>query len=86
MHDRIFTIKELRLNGDIMKLITELLNETDRSKEELDIREKMIARIEGYFGSLTSLWWHKLSTEDMTEMYQTLVDNSQIKKIKQETK
>lgn len=58
--------------------VTDLL-EGQKSPEEYKLREKMMSKIEGYFGTLESLAWDKLSTADMTTMYDTLVEKKQIK-------
>jgi hypothetical protein len=64
----------------INELITKENNLNEgKSPEEYKLREQMIDRIEGYFGDLQSLQWDKLSTEDLTKIYDTLVDQKQIK-------
>lgn len=45
-------------------------------------REAMIARIEGYFGTLESVPHSKIDTVDLTTIYTTLLDHNQIKKVK----
>ena len=45
-------------------------------------REAMIARIEGYFGTLESVPYHKIDTVDLATIYQTLLDHKQIPKVK----
>jgi len=47
-----------------------------------DQREKFIDRIEGFFGSLTSIRWHDVSDDDLIKMYACLVDSKMIKPIK----
>lgn len=53
-------------------------------KESIDynLRDKMISRIEGFFGTLESLMWSKMSTEDMTTMYRKLLDKKLVNPIK----
>lgn len=50
-----------------------------------DDREKMIARIEGYFGTLESVPYHQINTEDLMTIYLTLVHHEQIKPFKSST-
>lgn len=45
-------------------------------------REAMIDRIEGYFGALESVPYHKIDTVDLATIYQTLLDHKQIPKVK----
>lgn len=53
-----------------------------RSNAELDLREKMIARIEGFFGDLQTLRYDQLSTEDLGKMYFSLLDSALIQPAK----
>lgn len=50
-----------------------------KSKEEMDLREKMITGVESYFGTLETLEWNKLSTEDLRTMYNALLGDKLIK-------
>ena len=40
-----------------------------KTKEEYDYREKMIARIEGIVGSMETIPWSEISTEDMEKLF-----------------
>lgn len=44
-----------------------------RTEEELVLREKMIARIEGYFGCLGV--WHEWDTKEMEKLHEFVVKN-----------
>ena len=46
-------------------------------------REKMISRIEGWFGTLDSLRWDLLSDSDLIKMYASMVHEKLINPIKE---
>jgi hypothetical protein len=50
-----------------------------RVEDELRAREKMIDRIEGYFGALESIPYSEITTEDLKKIYDTLLEHKQIK-------
>ena len=49
-----------------------------KTEKELDLREKLIERIEGIVGTLESVPWSKVSTEDMRKLLSTLLGTSDI--------
>lgn len=47
-----------------------------------DHREQLIQRIESYFGDLQSLPYDKVSTADLTKMYERLLEDNMVKPLK----
>ena len=46
----------------------------NKTKEEYDYREEMIARIEGMVGYLETMPWNELSTKDIEKLFLNLKD------------
>lgn len=51
----------------------------DKSPEEYATREKMISKIEGYFGDLQTVPYDKISSADLLKIYDKLIEKNQIK-------
>lgn len=53
-------------------LVSEAIPTRFRWSETDENREQLIEKIEGYTGSLRSIPWHSVSTEDIVKLYNTL--------------
>jgi hypothetical protein len=54
----------------------------DEKTDMSDRRQRLIEKIESYFGTLESIPYSKVSTADLTKMYETLLDDKLVTKIK----
>jgi hypothetical protein len=58
----------------------ESLNESFARAESM-LRDKMISRVEGFFGDLQSLRYDQLNTEDLAKIFFTLVEKNLVKSV-----
>lgn len=50
-----------------------MVKSMERTEQEYEIREKLIARIEGYTGTLRSVPYHEISTEDLETLLSVIM-------------
>ena len=78
--DKALSNKIVALKARLKKLTEGKLTESFARVESM-LRDKMISRVEGFFGDLQSLRYDQLNTEDLAKIFFTLVEKNLVKSV-----